>query len=235
MSNMSSALGTLAPVDSFLPCLCASVVSSLGFTWNGSWDAIGIGLAAACGFRVFVPPLVLSVAALSGHLHLAPVSSGWAPGPRSRPSPWPRSWRSSAYYFPWVDNLLDTAATPIAVVAGIVMTASCVSDVSPFLKWTLAVIAGGGAAGLVQILTVKTRALSSLFTGGLANWVVSTLGDGLLHIPLRPRRPDPPARLRLPPRLPRLRHLAHHQPKKGIDPHHGAHGEHGEEERTNRL
>ncbi len=136
---------------------------------------IGVGLAAACGFRVFVPPLVLSAAALSGHLHLSPGFD------------WMGTWLAltafavataleiAAYYIPWLDNLLDTAATPIAVVAGIVMTASCVSDVSPFLKWTLAIIAGGGAAGIVQILTVKTRALSSFFTGGLANWVVSTL------------------------------------------------------------
>jgi len=137
--------------------------------------AIGIGLAAACGFRIFVPPLVLSIAALSGHLYLAP---GFE---------WMGTWTAltafavataleiAGYYIPWVDNLLDTAATPIAVVAGVVTAASCITDVSPLLKWTLAVIAGGGAAGLVQVLTVKTRALSSLFTGGLANWVVSTV------------------------------------------------------------
>jgi hypothetical protein len=137
--------------------------------------AIGIGLAAACGFRIFVPPLVLSVAGLSGHLVLAP---GFQ---------WMGTWTAltafavataleiAGYYIPWVDNLLDTAATPIAVVAGVVTAASCITDMSPLLKWTLAVIAGGGAAGLVQILTVKTRALSSLFTGGLANGAVSTV------------------------------------------------------------
>ena len=32
---------------------------------------MGIGLAAACGFRVFVPFLLLSVAALTGHVQLA--------------------------------------------------------------------------------------------------------------------------------------------------------------------
>jgi hypothetical protein len=140
---------------------------------------VGIGLAAACGFRVFVPPLVLSVAALSGHLHLAHGFEWMGTWPALTAFAVATVLEIVAYYFPWVDNLLDTAATPIAVVAGIVMMASCVSDVSPFLRWTLAVIAGGGAAGLVQILTVKTRALSSFFTGGLANWIVSTLEAAL--------------------------------------------------------
>jgi hypothetical protein len=74
-----------------------------------------------------------------------------------------------------VDHLLDTLATPAAVVAGTIVTASAVTDMSPFLRWTLAVVAGGGAAGLVQSATVITRGASALTTGGLANPVVSTL------------------------------------------------------------
>jgi len=124
---------------------------------------------------VFVPPLVLSVAALSGHIHLAPGFEWIGTWPALTAFAVATALEIAGYYIPWLDNILDTAATPIAIAAGTVMAASCVTDVSPFLKWTLAVIAGGGAAGLVQILTVKTRALSSLFTGGLANWVVSTV------------------------------------------------------------
>ena len=32
---------------------------------------LGVGLSAACGFRIFVPPLVMSIAAQSGHLQLS--------------------------------------------------------------------------------------------------------------------------------------------------------------------
>ena len=32
---------------------------------------VGIGLSAACGFRVFVPLLVMSIASMSGHLTLS--------------------------------------------------------------------------------------------------------------------------------------------------------------------
>ena len=136
--------------------------------------AIGIGLAAACGFRVFVPPLVLSIAALSGHLALAPGFQWMGTWPALTAFAVATVLEIAAYYIPWVDNLLDTAATPIAIVAGIVVTASCVTDVSPLLKWCLAVIAGGGAAGLVQVLTVKARAASSLLTLGFGNAFVAT-------------------------------------------------------------
>ena len=136
---------------------------------------VGIGLSAACGFRVFVPPLVISIAAMSGHLTL---SDGFA---------WMGTWTAlgafavataleiAAYYVPWLDNLLDTVSTPAACVAGTIVMASMVGDMSPFLKWTLAVIAGGGTAGLVQGGTVATRAASTALTGGLANPVVATV------------------------------------------------------------
>jgi hypothetical protein len=79
-----------------------------------------------------------------------------------------------AYYVPWLDNLLDTIATPAAVVAGVVVTAAVVGDMSPLLKWTLAVIAGGGVAGAVQAATVALRGTSTVTTGGIANPAVST-------------------------------------------------------------
>ena len=136
---------------------------------------LGIGLAAACGFRVFVPPLVLSIAALSGHLTLA---KGFA---------WMGTWPAllafatatilevAAYHVPWLDHLLDTVASPAAVVAGTAVAASAMGDLDPFLKWTLALIAGGGAAGLVQVATVKGRILSALTTLGIANPLVATV------------------------------------------------------------
>jgi len=143
---------------------------------------VGIGLSAACGFRVFVPLLVVSIASYTGHLHL---SSGFE---------WMGSTAAliafatataleiAGYYVPWVDNFLDTIASPAAVIAGTLITASLVADLSPFLKWTLAVIAGGGIAGLVQGTTVLTRGASSAGTGGLANPILATaeLGGSLV-------------------------------------------------------
>jgi hypothetical protein len=137
--------------------------------------ALGVGLAAATGFRVFVPLLVLSVASRYGYL---PLGEGFA-------------WLSAtpallmlavaalveiiAYYIPGLDHLLDTIATPAAVAAGIAVSAAVMTDLPPMLQWTLAIIAGGGAAGLAQGTTVIARAHSAAFTAGLGNPVIATL------------------------------------------------------------
>ncbi len=137
--------------------------------------AVGIGLAAACGFRVFVPLLLLNLAALGGYISLP---AGFA---------WMGSWQATiafaaatiaeilGYYIPWVDNVLDSIATPAAVIAGTLTTAATITDMNPFLKWMLALIAGGGVAGLVQASTVAFRTKSSLATAGTANPIFSTL------------------------------------------------------------
>jgi hypothetical protein len=143
---------------------------------------VGIGLSAACGFRVFVPLLVMSIASLSGHMTLAHGFQWIGTYPALISLSVATALEIAGYYIPWLDHLLDTIATPASIVAGTIVTASAVGDMSPFLKWTLAVIAGGGAAGLVQGATVMTRAVSTATTGGLANPVVSTfeLGGAVL-------------------------------------------------------
>ena len=135
---------------------------------------VGIGLSATCGFRIFVPLLGMSIAHHAGYITL---SHGFE---------WIGSWPATiafgvativevlAYYLPWVDNLLDTIATPAAVVAGTIITASMVGEVAPLLRWPLAIIAGGGVAGLIQGSSVLVRGTSSTATGGAGNPVVST-------------------------------------------------------------
>ena len=87
-----------------------------------------------------------------------------------------------AYYVPGVDNLLDSLATPAALVAGTVVSAAVMTDLPPMVKWTAAVIAGGGVAGLTQGVTAMLRAKSTILTGGLGNSVIATaeLGGALL-------------------------------------------------------
>src|SRR6266567_1902562 len=136
---------------------------------------VGIGLSAACGFRVFVPLLVMSIAALSGHLTLAHGFEWIGSYPALVAFAVATCLEIAGYYIPWVDHLLDTVATPAAIIAGTLMTASLVTDLSPFLKWTLAVIAGGGVAGMVQGTTVATRGVSSIGTGGLGNPLIATM------------------------------------------------------------
>jgi len=136
--------------------------------------ALGVGLAAATGFRVFLPLLVASIAAYTGHLHLdgnfawlgtatAMVMLGVA-----------AVVEVLAYYIPAVDNLLDTITTPLALVAGTVVSAAVITDLPPLIKWSAAIIAGGGIAAVTQGVTTLVRAKSTAFTAGLGNPLLST-------------------------------------------------------------
>src|ERR1043166_5372948 len=102
---------------------------------------VGIGLSAACGFRVFVPLLIMSIASMSGHLTLAHGFEWISSYPALLAFAVATCVEVAGYYIPWVDNLLDAIATPAAMVAGTLVTASMVADLSPFMKWTLAIIA----------------------------------------------------------------------------------------------
>ena len=139
---------------------------------------IGLGLAAACGFRVFVPLLIAGLAARFGGFHVVP--GFWWLG--STPAIVAFSVATVVeivgYYVPWIDNLLDALAAPTAVAAGILLMASALVDCGPFLRWTLAVVAGGGTAAVFQGLTTVARQVSSISTGGLGNPVLATVEGG---------------------------------------------------------
>lgn len=144
--------------------------------------ALGVGLAAATGFRVFLPMLVVSAAAYAGHLPLGD-SFAWLGTPSALTMLGVAALAEIlGYYILGVDNLLDTLATPAAFVAGTVVSAAVITDLSPMVKWTTAVIAGGGVAGLTQSVTAVLRAKSTVLTGGVGNPVIATaeLGGALL-------------------------------------------------------
>ncbi len=142
---------------------------------------IGVGLSAACGFRVFVPLLGLSLASMTGHLTLSPGFAWIGSQPALIAFATATALEIAAYCIPWLDHLMDTLTTPASIIAGTIVTASLVGDLSPFLKWTLAVIAGGGVAGMIQAGTILTRSASSMATGGIGNILVST-GEAFLSI-----------------------------------------------------
>jgi hypothetical protein len=144
--------------------------------------ALGIGLAAATGLRLFLPMLVVSAAAYTGHLPLSE-SFAWLATPSALILLSVAALvEILAYYIPGVDNLLDTLATPAAFVAGTVVSAAVITDLPPMVKWAAAIIAGGGIAGLTQSVTTVVRAKSTVMTGTLGNPVIATaeLGGSLL-------------------------------------------------------
>lgn len=164
----------------------ARKIPIMGNIMDGSTDTyttltamlMGIGLAAACGFRIFVPLLLASLAIRAGVIPIEHIDSSL-------------QWLGSdtavilfasatlievlAYYIPWVDNALDGISTPAAMIAGTIITFAFTPEMSPMLKWGLAIVAGGGTAGILQTGTAAARGGSTLMTGGLANPIVSTI------------------------------------------------------------
>ncbi len=139
---------------------------------------LGVGLSVSVGFRVFLPLFTLSLAA---YFNVWELNESW-------------QWIGSstalitlgiatvieivAYFIPYVDNLLDTIAVPLAALAGTAVMMSTVVDLSPVVTWSLAIIAGGGTAAAIAGTSSTTRLASTATTGGLANPIVSTLETG---------------------------------------------------------
>ena len=143
---------------------------------------LGIGLAASAGFRVFVPLFVLSLAA---YTNIVELNDTW-------------QWIGSitallvfgiatlveifAYSIPWVDNLLDTLAMPLAALAGTAVMVSTLTGMDPVITWSLAIIAGGGTATAIKGAAAGSRMASTMGTGGLANPAVSAVETAMATI-----------------------------------------------------
>lgn len=134
----------------------------------------GICLSAACGFRIFLPFLIMSLAARNGMLDLSGEFAWLASTPALIVLSTATVVEILAFYIPWLDNILDTLATPVAVIAGAMATAAVVTDLPPLAEWLLALVLGGGIAGVVQSGTLALRGTSTATTGGLANPAVAT-------------------------------------------------------------
>lgn len=146
---------------------------------------IGIGLAAASGFRVFLPLFAVSLASYFGWIPMSE-SFQWLSGlPTLIATGIAMLVEILAYYIPFIDNILDTLSIPLATIAGSVLFASQFIDMGSFSNWALAIIAGGGTAATIATGFAGTRALTTSTTGGIGNHLVSTTetaGAGMMSV-----------------------------------------------------
>lgn len=142
--------------------------------------ALAIGLAAACGFRVFLPLFAVSLMSYLdfGTFGLADHFEWIGSLPALIAFGGASLLELAGYYVPYVDNLLDTIAVPLAAAAGTIISMSTLVDLDPLAQWSIALIAGGGLAGLIKGTGAATRAASTATTGGIGNPVVSTVETG---------------------------------------------------------
>jgi hypothetical protein len=139
---------------------------------------LGLGLSAACGFRIFIPPFAMSLAAMGGVLELAP-NWQWLGSPAAVLTLGVAAiLEVLAYFIPWVSNGLDSVELMAAPIAGMMVTASSLSmagDMNPIMLWATAAIFGGGTAEVVEGATALTRLATASATGGLANPVLGLI------------------------------------------------------------
>jgi len=135
---------------------------------------IGIGLAAATGFRVFLPVFIVSLASYMGWIPMNEHFAWIAGLPTLIITGVATVVEILAYYIPFVDHLLDTISIPLATIAGTILFASQFADLNTFPQWAMAIIAGGGTAAAVSSVFAGTRAASTATTGGIGNHLVST-------------------------------------------------------------
>ncbi len=136
---------------------------------------LGIAFATAAGLRVFVPVFGAGLAAHFGYLELHDSFRWLAEPPALFAFGTATALEIVAYYVPWLDHALDVIATPTAVGAGMLASAAVMVDLPPLLRWGIAIIGGGGAAGIVQALTVGARLKSTAATAGIANPILATV------------------------------------------------------------
>lgn len=146
----------------------------IDFFQTGLALCVGVSLAAACGFRVFIPLLVMALGVRLGGLsideNLAWVGSDVAIACLGAAT----LAELLAYYIPLVDNFLDSLAGPAALVAGAIVTGGMLGDLPDWLQWGTGIVAGAGVAGTVQLGTTAVRAASTTSSAGIANPAVST-------------------------------------------------------------
>jgi hypothetical protein len=144
--------------------------------------AAGLGLAAAAGFRAFVPLLAAGIA----------IHFGWVEPARGF------DWLGepivlvalgiatvtevAAYYVPGIDHALDLIGAPVAVAAGILAAAGVIVGLPDWLRWITAIAGGGAVATAGHALNAVGRAKTGAASAGLGNPVYSTaeLGGSLL-------------------------------------------------------
>jgi len=144
--------------------------------------ALGVALAAAAGLRVFIPLLLASLAAHFGRFELSPAFEWLATWPALIAFSVAAAVEIGAYYLPGVDHVLDVITAPLALAAGVLLVVAPLGDLSPMWRWSIAVVAGAGAAGITQAASTLLRVKSATLTGGVGNPLVASaeLGGSLL-------------------------------------------------------
>lgn len=121
---------------------------------------VGLLLSLSAGVRVTLPLLALSLLAYY-HQILLPADMAWLSSDATLIIFSVAFVAETVIHFiPAAGTALKAVATPLAFVAGTLLMAVPLGDHNPIYQWTLAAVAGGGAATLMHLGITGARALT---------------------------------------------------------------------------
>lgn len=138
--------------------------------------ALGIALSACCGFRIFIPMLAAAIGAYNHWFNFSADMQWLGTVSAIVCFATAAAVEVGAYYFPFLDNILDAMAAPLAIAAGTVLAFAILPAAGnePLLRWVMALIAGGSTAGTIHVGTGLLRLFSTKATLGVGNPVVAS-------------------------------------------------------------
>lgn len=145
--------------------------------------ALGIALSACCGFRIFIPMLAAAIAAYNHWFGFSADMQWLGTLPAIVCFATASIIEIGAYYFPFLDNILDAIAAPLAVAAGTIVAFAILptGNSEPLLRWVTALIAGGATAGSIHVGTGLLRLFSTKATLGTGNPIVAS-GENVVAV-----------------------------------------------------
>ncbi|MFD1863054.1 DUF4126 domain-containing protein [Planococcus chinensis] len=121
---------------------------------------IGLALSATVGFRIFTPLLITGIFERVDWITLAEGFSWLGSTPALVAFGAATVFEIAVNYIPAVGSIMKVIATPIAAIAGILLTASFIGDMNPLLEWSIAIIGGGGVAAASHAAVTGVKGVS---------------------------------------------------------------------------
>jgi hypothetical protein len=151
---------------------------SLALADVASAAALAIGLAACAGLRALLPILLTGLAARAGWLTLGPSFHFLTTDRALLIFGLAAALELAADKLPVVNHALDVVYTGLRPLAGSLLAAAALSSVSePTTALVLGMVLGAPTALVPHAARSTLRLASTVFTGGLANPILSALED----------------------------------------------------------
>ncbi|PKH10254.1 DUF4126 domain-containing protein [Planomicrobium sp. MB-3u-38] len=121
---------------------------------------IGLALSATVGFRIFTPLLITGIFVRADWITLSEGFSWIGSTPALIAFGAATLFEIAVNYIPAIGSFMKVLATPLAAIAGILLTASFIGDMNPLLEWSIAIIGGGGVATASHTAVTAVKGVS---------------------------------------------------------------------------